>query len=346
MRHISTLNNFELSSRRLKCNTSRLIAECKTGKLHAKDGAPIVDEADVGGSELSLAMPKGTHLWLQDSKMEPLRLLVLYEPGEMYDLRNEYETSRRKNASSTPHGSFWMLGPDDLLGALTFLKEYGPLDNDGGPWIDMQDFCRKQLRFKLVTKLWLTLRDESALRQAWEEIAENIHELNRADKFPVADGLRNTTYPTKVFRRPWTEAPQAFEEWIEEAKYNTLFSKAVTFVRMELNKHAEDTPLIYDTAEDDTGRRDEFKDVAFKLNVGTKDLWSSLWFLFGMDTTRRPELRLCLDRGHSERLFYAARGDRYYCTTEEQQRASKRAWWHRKKGPELLKRREARSLAK
>ncbi|MDP9160714.1 MAG: hypothetical protein M3O09_10880 [Acidobacteriota bacterium] len=304
-----------------------------------------MDEADVGGIEWSRAVAKAsTHLWLKDSETKRPRLLVLYEPGEKYDLRNEYEKSRRKNATSTPHGSFWMLGSEDLLGALTFLNEYGPLDNDDGPWIDIQDFYRKQLRFKLVTKLWLTLRDESALRQTWEEIAKNIQKLNRADTFPVADGLRNTTYPT--LRRPWTEDPEAFEEWIEEAKYNTLFSKAVTFVRMEMNKHAEDTPLIYETAEDDTGRREEFKDVAFKLNVGTKDLWSSLWFQFGLDTTRRPELRLCLDRGHSEKLFYAARGDRYYCTTEEQQRASKRAWWHRKKGPELIKRRKARSLAK
>ena len=319
--------------------TSDLIAKWKTVHPNPGDGAPIVEREHLSGEEWK--RPTGTHIWVKDSG--DYRLLLARRSGKEYDIDEEYEKTRTRSAVVTPHGLFWTLPANNLVAALRFMGQYGPLGSSGFLGIDVSDFFRKQIRFKLVTRLWFTLRDEYAHREAWRDLAANIVEINRADEFPVGGGLRNVSYPLE---HEWTRDQQEFERWVEEASPLSLLSQAIVLVRMEVNKHLEGTPLIYDVVPGTPAKRYKLDNLSFELSLERKDLWSHLWYLFALDTSRKPRLRLCLEPSHGEKLFYAPREDRYFCTSEEQKRFSKQDWWDRNKEPELRKRKLERATAR
>src|ERR1035438_4536027 len=96
-------------------------------------------------------------------------------------------------ALATPHGWFWGLPHENFGLAAKFLKFFGPfgpvtLRLNGGDeyaWVDLGDFWNKHLRFKAVTKLWITLEDIGALRLSWAELHACLKQIDVADDFPL-----------------------------------------------------------------------------------------------------------------------------------------------------------------
>jgi hypothetical protein len=274
---------------------------------------------------------------------------IFLKAGSYYDLMKDYRRAmKRGRVDTTPHGWFWGLPSENFELAARFLNNFGPLGQsftvrlDGGDeyaWLDLGDFWNKQLRFKTVTKLWITLEDIRALRESWAELGAQLARVDAADDFPVGSILMpkdtgHVELDLTILRqlRDLVSTGGNIKGWLEnDVDASTIRRETISLVEGEL--HGQLRQLARWRRVPGTMR------PGFELTLAPNTLWSALWYLFALDTQSGVGWRIC---PHHQRLFYPPRSDRFYCTTEEQTQHSRLAWWEKHKGPELEKRRKAR----
>jgi hypothetical protein len=272
---------------------------------------------------------------------------IFPKAGSDYDwLKFHHRVKISGQALATPHGWFWGLPHENFKFAAKFLKLFGPFSpvtlrlNGGDEYapVDLGDFWNKQLRFKAVTKLWITLEDIGALRQSWAELGSQLTQIDVADDFPLGsipkpDASGHVELDLTILQHLRNQALNgaSVKIWLEEQGAATLKQGAISLVEAELDAH------LWHLAHWQSGAGTVRP--SFELTLVPVNLWSALWYLFALDTQRRVGWRIC---PNDQRLFYPPRKDRFYCTTEEQQIHSKSDWWERHKETELEKRRAVR----
>jgi len=271
-------------------------------------------------------------------------------------LKNRCRLGNPSNVTSHPIrcSSQWgpvegaALPPGNFGLAAKFLNNFGPFGpsltlrlNGGDEYapLDLGDFWNKQCRFKLVTKLWITLEDIGALRESWAELGAQLTQIDAADDFPLGSILKpqesgHVDLDLRVLQnlRQLASSGESVRDWLEKTMdAPTIKEETISLIEAEL--HGQLRQLArWRRAPGDLR-------PGFELALFPNSLWSALWYLFALDTQLRVGWRIC---PHHKRLFYPPRKDRFYCTTEEQQLHSKLAWWQSHKETELEKRRAAR----
>jgi len=261
------------------------------------------------------------------------KLYLLAKVKDPYRVAEDYKRAKsRLRAQLTPHGYFWELPYGDLGAVASFIGSFGPLTgelseilNDEFCWIDLEDFWKKQRRFKLITKLWITYERTDTLRNCWSELCACIGELDRAEDFPIGslpfhDGFRQV-------RKPWERPPFGgnLARWIREVTPETLRRESNLLIHCELNSQLREWRPVWraqDRPKGDqlrTSERPQYQMVVERTDC----LWKELWYMFALDTAAPRGWRIC---PHCDRIFYPPRNDRWYCTSELQVEYSKRKW--------------------
>jgi hypothetical protein len=271
-----------------------------------------------------------------------------------YDVSTAAQDARASlHAESTPHGFFWRLPHGQPRPAAKFLRTFGPLTghlaehlNAKFSWVNLTDFWRKQLRFQMIMSLWLTLdapsddgEESEALRSTWSDLAKNLEEINAADPFPIGSLPGTDGQFTQPRKFSWERAGQGScpVDWVQRATPRALRQEAKHLILYELDCHSTVQRVTWRPV----NPRPDDNSIGYRMLLqSNSSLWEELWALFALDTSSMPRLRLC---PHCDKLFYAPRKDRFYCTPELQSEFSRNRWWRLNKEEQLSQRRKSRN---
>ncbi len=270
--------------------------------------------------------------------------------GESYGIDEIIQSAKEeKKPFATPHVRFASLVPGNTNAALTFLRDFGPLEWTQGTldvydWVNLEHFWARQARFYAVTRLWHALREsDAALGAAWEWIKENGAKTRLEGEPPLGQGKPITTsQATDAFTisvpMPWkandlvlallpaasraADRPNEMMGRIGVGMSEALLRRhlAIALVQHELTQQTEAVKTIWTFQEDGT-------QVHFLPSRHVTSLWGVIWELFAAETVSGLCWRFCRECG---KPFYPSRIDSECCNSEEQAAWSKRQY-HRKR---------------
>jgi hypothetical protein len=274
-----------------------------------------------------------------------------------YDVEEKYHRAISKKAPYiSPHGTFFAI--EGYYQAIKFLRDFGPLEHHapcvikawgldlGAPrdsgrrcWVNLEEFWRRQRRYKTAVNLYQAFDDLERLKAAWSEIYWNeIHvdldDLDRIqppllkwekDHILVAGDLilRGQDIPVR---------PELFEEWLEKASVEDLKLLALEVITRELKTFAGNQTVWRHCIRDGH--------PVFTLVTRQTSLWSAMWQFFARDSDGGVKWRIC---PHCQKLFVPPRKDRMCCTARIQELYSKRIWWAQNRGKMARLKRHGRS---
>jgi len=261
---------------------------------------------------------------------------------QAYSLREQYDFAHSKRkVNLAPHGFFRQLAPGNNCHAREFLYRFGPLKLDAGARIyghgkhltvDLEEFWRLHLRFRLIANLWESLHDKSSLIQALLDIQNRRDQAH--EDFPLGVELSPPPATTwREYRFPWQLEQQPPTEWLQKADFEQLRTIALYILNLELNIHTLRSRIIWQRGWEPSGER-------FRPARWVDSLWSAIWESFGMDISGTA-WRRC---PHCQQLFYPKRRDQYYCSPRQQALASKRDYARRFRAGELKTQKRTSSL--
>jgi hypothetical protein len=278
-----------------------------------------------------------------------------------YKVEEAYERGKRESDGQySPHTAFRSLKTGDILDALDYVNEFGPLELldesesrrairpedlleiddifcgeeelgvEEGPthrerciWVDVEDFYQKQQRFVAIAKLWESRETPQALRSALSELSRlSVHPQIGVRTYPDAFGF--------VSAFPWEDG--YFHKWARKAGDKRLMEAAAEIIARELDLNTDRMRLSWVC-------RDSSR-LQFHLIPYATSLWSAVWQLFARDTSAGAGWRVC---PHCSKLFYPKRKDSYFCEPKFQKLHAANRWWSEHSEEELHKRREGRS---
>jgi hypothetical protein len=300
--------------------------------------APIGHTGQFGRGE----EPSGL-VWVRDDPGAYLPHIRLSwdDPPNGYDVREAYQKAlAKKNPYLSPHAVFRGLANNNNFQLVSFLGDFGPLDIKVGStlrelrslpaspqaaserrreWlVDVQDFWRRQRKYKAVMDLWNVFADADRLRAALVEGSEYF-----SSAYIDAVALRRLFAEAR--RRgssfdaaePTLEKQQA-DDFVQGATASDVRLVAEFVIQAELESAAIGTPWW------EVENRKE-QAPGFRLAVRVESLWAAMWQCFAQDTHNGMIWRIC---PHCGKVFWPPRKDRFFCTPELQQLHSKREWWN------------------
>ena len=269
--------------------------------------------------------------------------------GEPYGVDEIIQGAREeKKPLTTPHVRFASLEPGNTKAALTFLRDFGPLEWTQGTldvydWVNLDHFWARQARFYAVTRLWHALREsDAAIDAAWEWIEENDPKTRLEGEPPLGQGKPIKTPQgmdafTISVPMPWkandlvltllpfvslaADRPHEMMGRISPGMSEALLRRrlAIALVQYELTQQTEAVQTIWTVQEDGT-------QVHFLPSRHVTSLWGVVWELFAAETVSGLCWRFCRECG---KPFYPSRIDSECCSSVEQAAWSKRQY-HRK----------------
>jgi hypothetical protein len=285
---------------------------------------------------------------------------LFFPRWQPYRVEDAYKQGRAESDGQySPHTAFRSLRTGNILDAVDFVNEFGPLElldeseprrpvrpedlldfdelicgeEEPGPeeepaprercvWVDVDDFWKKQQRFVAVVKLWESRETPQAIRSALSELAT----------LPVNPQIGARRYPGGVIfgsAFPWD---YGFHKWAHKADDKQLIETAVDIIARELDLNTDRMRLSWVC-------RDPSQ-LQFNLVPYVTSLWSAIWHLFARDTSAGVGWRIC---PHCSKLFYPKRKDSYFCEPRYQKLHAANRWWSQHSEEELDKRRKRRS---